>query len=222
MIANSVVAEDLPCNFYETQSRSQIAITVAAAAVPLLNGDWISRQRVLSGHTNELSTAIKFRQIMQTRSGEEERMDGCRMGGRTLLVLGILLSGGACGTRERREASAPDSPYAAAPTQAKAVPAIGVREAHALLRSGALLVDVREPAELKQSGWLKGAINRPMSSFGTQARDFPLDRPIVLYCRSGRRSTVAGDILTAMGFTRVYNLGGFAAAARAGWPIGGQ
>lgn len=106
-----------------------------------------------------------------------------------------------------------------APAQKAAlVPAIEAEQAKALLRSGALLVDVREPAELKESGWLRGAINLPMSTFGHRARGLPRDRPIVLYCRSGRRAAVAGDILTAMGFTQIYNLGGFSAAADAGLP----
>ena len=112
--------------------------------------------------------------------------------------------------------------HAAVPVQAKkAVPAIAADQARALLRSGALLVDVREPAELKESGWLKDAINRPMSSFENKARGLPRDRPIILYCRSGRRAAVAGDILTSMGFTQVYNAGGFSAAASDGLPTQG-
>ena len=104
--------------------------------------------------------------------------------------------------------------HAAAPAQA--VPAITADQTQALLRSGALLVDVREPAELEESGWLAGAVKRPMSSFADRAHELPRDQPIILYCRSGQRAAVAGDILAAMGFTQVYNLGGFDAAAAAG------
>ena len=99
---------------------------------------------------------------------------------------------------------------------AAATPPVDAARAQELVRSGALLVDVREPAELAESGWLQGAIHRPMSSFGKQAAALPKDRPIILYCRTGRRSGIAGDILKSLGFTQVYNLGGFEEAARAG------
>ena len=101
---------------------------------------------------------------------------------------------------------------------AQSVPAIDASRARALLSAGALLVDVREPAELDESGWLEDSVNRPMSVFADRARELPRDRPIILYCRSGRRAAMAGDILTAMGFTEVYNLGGLDSAARAGLP----
>jgi rhodanese-related sulfurtransferase len=109
-------------------------------------------------------------------------------------------------------------PATPAPAAAAASQSVDPEKARGLVRSGALLVDVREPFELAQSGWLKGAINRPMSSFTEQARALPKDRPIILYCRSGRRSSMAADLLTAMGFAQVYKLGAFDAAARGGMP----
>ncbi len=108
-----------------------------------------------------------------------------------------------------------------APAHSPAVAAVDVDKARALLRAEAVVVDVREPEELKESGWLEGAVNRPMSSFAKRARELPRDRPIILYCRSGRRSAMAGEILAAAGFTRVHDLGGFATAASAGWPVQG-
>jgi rhodanese-related sulfurtransferase len=113
-------------------------------------------------------------------------------------------------------------PAAAQPAQAPmhsaaaAVPMVDAARAGQLVRSGALMVDVREPSELAESGWLQGAVNRPMSSFKEQAATLPRDRAIVLYCRTGRRSRIAGDVLKSLGFTQVYNLGGFEAAAAAG------
>lgn len=93
---------------------------------------------------------------------------------------------------------------------------IDATKAAELVRSGAVLVDVREPSELAESGWLEGAINRPTSSFREQAASLPRERPIILYCRSGRRSAMAGEILRSLGFTQIYNLGSFDAAVRAG------
>ncbi len=105
---------------------------------------------------------------------------------------------------------------AAAPTSGTDF--IDAAKAGELIRSGALLVDVRETSELAETGRLEGAIHRPMSSFGAQARTLPRDRPVVLYCRTGRRAAIAADILKSLGFQQIHNLGGFQSAARAGMP----
>lgn len=112
----------------------------------------------------------------------------------------------------------PAQAQAAHTAEHQPIPAIAADDARAMLRSGAVLVDVRELDELRESGRLQDASHMPMSSFARQARSLPTDRPIILYCRSGRRSAIAGDILRAMGFEQVHNLGGFDDAARAGWP----
>lgn len=104
---------------------------------------------------------------------------------------------------------------------ATAIPEIGVEEARAMIRSGALLIDVREAEELRETGRLTGALHRPLSTFGKEASALPRDRPIILYCRTGRRSRVAGDILSSLDFAGVYSLGGFAEAEQAGFPADG-
>jgi len=112
----------------------------------------------------------------------------------------------------------PPQPHAAHSAEHRPIPAIAAEDARSMIRSGAILVDVREINELRDSGRLQSALHMPMSSFARQARSLPSDRPIILYCRTGRRSSIAGDILRAMGFEQVHNLGGFDDAARSGWP----
>ena len=105
---------------------------------------------------------------------------------------------------------------AAAAVPTSGIDLIDAAKAAELIRSGALLVDVRELSELAETGRLEGAIHRPMSSFGEQARTLPRDRPLILYCRTGRRAAIAADILKSLGFEQIHNLGGFQSAARAG------
>lgn len=106
----------------------------------------------------------------------------------------------------------------AALPHATEIRSIGVAEARTLVAGGALLIDVRDPDELIEDGWLQGAVNRPLSALREQARALPRDRAIILYCRSGRRSAIARELLTSLGFSRVYDLGGYRSALRAGMP----
>jgi phage shock protein E len=91
---------------------------------------------------------------------------------------------------------------------------ISADAAVAYLKQGALLVDVRTPAEYS-TGHLKGAINMPLqqvdSLIGSQAKD--KDQVILLHCQSGSRSGVARNRLNALGYARVYNLGSYDRAA---------
>ena len=103
---------------------------------------------------------------------------------------------------------------------------IGVPEAQRLVREeGALLVDVRDANELVVTGKLKGAVNvsRGMLEFRADPEaayhnpEFRTDRPIVLYCASGGRASLAGKALRDLGYERTYNLGGFKDAADQGF-----
>lgn len=106
------------------------------------------------------------------------------------------------------------------------VPKIGIEEARRLIaEEDALLVDVRDTNELAASGKLKGALNvsRGMLEFRADPdlpshnAEFRSDRPVILYCASGGRAALAGKTLHDLGFERTYNLGGFKAAAEAGF-----
>lgn len=91
----------------------------------------------------------------------------------------------------------------------------------------AVAVDLREAAELVDTGIIPGAIHIPrgMLEFradpGSPYADDRLDpdRPVLLYCASGGRSALAGATLAAMGYTNVSHLtGGFKSWAEDGRP----
>ncbi len=98
-----------------------------------------------------------------------------------------------------------------------AVPKIPVEDAQRLIaEEGALLLDVRDAPELEKAGRAHGAhhISRGMLEFradpDTPFHDSALkkDRPVVLYCASGGRAALAAQLLTQMGYEKVFNIGG--------------
>ena len=75
-----------------------------------------------------------------------------------------------------------------------------------LIEKGALLVDVREPAEFAVST-AKGAVNIPLGTVATQLEKFRGNENIIVFCRSGNRSGQAKAILEQNGFKHVTNGG---------------
>lgn len=78
-----------------------------------------------------------------------------------------------------------------------------------LAKPGTLLIDVRSADEFA-SGALPGAHNISHERIAEQISRVAPDKsaPIVLYCRSGRRSGLAQDALQALGYQQVINAGG--------------
>lgn len=78
------------------------------------------------------------------------------------------------------------------------------------VKQGAYLIDVRSPEEFN-NGHLAGAINVPYQLIveGMAKYNLGPDTPVVLYCRSGRRSGVAQQALIDAGYTSTYNGGGY-------------
>lgn len=93
------------------------------------------------------------------------------------------------------------------------------RAAAALIAEGALAVDVREAAELREDGRLEGAEHVPLGELATRAGELPADRPLVLICRSGTRSAMAADALRASGYEAYSVDGGILAWKREGLPV---
>lgn len=70
-----------------------------------------------------------------------------------------------------------------------------------------LILDVRTPNEY-YGGHLKGAKLIPLQQLDARISELQKyrERPILVYCRSGNRSTVASQILIKEGFKKIYNL----------------
>lgn len=77
-----------------------------------------------------------------------------------------------------------------------------------LLSEGAVIVDVRSKAEYN-SGHIKGAVNIPLDTLGAGISKLKKDKAVITCCASGMRSASAKSILTAKGFSQVYNGGGW-------------
>ncbi len=69
-----------------------------------------------------------------------------------------------------------------------------------------LLLDVRTQAEFDQ-GHLPGAVLSPYDGLEAAFGEADKSRPIVVYCRSGHRSSLAARTLARMGYTNVSDFG---------------
>ena len=101
------------------------------------------------------------------------------------------------------------------------VPTIDVAEADRRLREDPtrpVLLDVREPGEFLELR-APGAVLIPTSTFLGRLGEVPVDRPLLVICAVGGRSSAVTAYLTAQGRTDVVNVaGGMDAWARAGLP----
>lgn len=91
----------------------------------------------------------------------------------------------------------------------------------AMAQPGTVIVDVRTPDEFA-AGHVEGAVNIAVESgdFASRIAQLPTDGTYAVYCRSGRRSTIATDQMADAGFTTLVNLdGGIADLQAAGAPI---
>ena len=77
-----------------------------------------------------------------------------------------------------------------------------------LMLSGAQIIDVRTKGEY-QGGHIIGSLNIPLQSLQTNISKIKKDKPVIICCASGMRSATAKSILKSVGFTEVYNGGGW-------------
>lgn len=75
-----------------------------------------------------------------------------------------------------------------------------------VIAEGAFLVDVRTAGEFAD-GHVKGSVNIPLDRVQSQLAKFKNKKNIIVFCRSGGRSSQAKSILEQNGFTNVVNGG---------------
>lgn len=81
-------------------------------------------------------------------------------------------------------------------------------EAHKWVDGGALLLDVRTREEFAERH-LPGAVNIPVQELDKRMAEVGAkDKPVVIYCRSGRRSAQAATMLQKAGYQKLLDLGG--------------
>lgn len=107
-----------------------------------------------------------------------------------------------------------------------------VEEAAQEIEQGdAVLVDIREPAEREQNGYIPGAVEAPRGMLEFWAdpespyhrEEFDPSRRTVLHCASGGRSALAAATLKELGYERVAHMdGGIKAWKEAGRPLEGN
>ncbi len=72
-----------------------------------------------------------------------------------------------------------------------------------------VLLDVRNPMELQNMGYLPGAINIPVDQLRQHMNELPKDKEIVIYCQVGLRGNVAYRQLVNNGFKARNLIGGY-------------
>ncbi|HEX5107634.1 MAG TPA: MBL fold metallo-hydrolase [Vicinamibacterales bacterium] len=70
-----------------------------------------------------------------------------------------------------------------------------------------LVVDVRTPGERKQKR-IGGSVGIPLTHLGERLAELPANRPLLVYCAGGYRSSIAASLLQSRGFTQVSEIAG--------------
>jgi rhodanese-related sulfurtransferase len=91
-------------------------------------------------------------------------------------------------------------------------------EARKLLDDGAQLVDVRGDHEW-EAGRIARASHIPLDELAQRAGELDKDRPVVLYCRGGTRSSMATDALAAAGYDAAKLTEGITGWEEEGLPV---
>jgi len=83
----------------------------------------------------------------------------------------------------------------------------------------ALAIDVRTPREQSEKT-IAGSISVPLNQLLDRLGEIPGNRPLLLYCAGGYRSSIAASLLAREGFTQIGEIaGGLAAWETANLPL---
>jgi rhodanese-related sulfurtransferase len=91
-------------------------------------------------------------------------------------------------------------------------------EAQKLLEDGAQLVDVRADHEW-EVGRIAGATHIPLAELAQRTEEIDKERPVVLYCRGGNRSSMATAALAEAGYDAAKLQEGIVGWSEAGLPV---
>ncbi len=82
-----------------------------------------------------------------------------------------------------------------------------------------LAIDVRAPSE-REAKHLAGSVSVPLNHLSARLAELPADRPLLVFCAGGYRSSIAASLLQQHGFSAVSEIaGGIAAWEAAQLPI---
>jgi rhodanese-related sulfurtransferase len=137
---------------------------------------------------------------------------------RTTILLTLLLAAAlvGCGGGGDKATATPAAPTPTlAPVQGPALPPTSVPVTLApaevqqrFEREDVILLDVREPDEWSDDGYINGAVNIPLDQLPSRVDELDRDKTIIVMCRNGNRSTQGLSILEAAGFADLHELGG--------------
>lgn len=77
------------------------------------------------------------------------------------------------------------------------------------LNDDQILLDVRNPGELENVGFISGAVNIPVDQLRQRMDELPKDKEIIIYCQVGLRGNVAYRQLVNNGFKARNLIGGY-------------
>ncbi len=83
-------------------------------------------------------------------------------------------------------------------------------EAKAMVKEGAVMLDVRMESEFK-AGSIKGSVNLPLFALRMKARHLDSERKYICFCSTGRRSSAAAFLLSEFGISSFVLKGGLQA-----------
>jgi rhodanese-related sulfurtransferase len=90
--------------------------------------------------------------------------------------------------------------------------------AQKLIAEGAQLIDVRVEHEW-EVGHIAGATHLPLDELAERAGEIDKERPVLLYCRGGTRSTMATTALAGAGYDAAKLSEGIVGWSEAGLPL---